>query len=478
VNTSGSVTLRYKGMLHHIGVGCPYAGWRFILLVAGPKGLHRRDRKPSELLPNQFSSPGRGGLQWQFVVQYRGSGSGSVPHTGCEQSVNNSEVALADNPSTTRTNTSTTSDPNTSKDARNVAIAAIAVLLGLTLAAGIYAQNASGWISGTLAGYGAFATGVFVGFLFGIPRTSTPNANTNSDGSPAFLTNSNLVEISDWLTKILVGLGLVELGRATHGFTGLIVSVRTGLGGGSGSSLMASGLLVVGAISGFMCSYLITIIMAPGLFRRAALGGIQQLVQEAKVAASQAQLAAETATTTSADTSASQLVHRQLDPLTPPVDEKELVAALQAASPDERERMGPLAAEQRRFSRAVPDRQDAHDQTVEVFRALTVVDPNNWVNHAQLGFALGESKTPNYGESIKELDTAISLRGPARRATDFFAELARARSAIKLYENNGTEEQRQQISADLKSATDGNPKIAQIVQNDPELESWLNPPAA
>ena len=25
----------YKGWLHHIGVGCPYAGWRVILLVAG-----------------------------------------------------------------------------------------------------------------------------------------------------------------------------------------------------------------------------------------------------------------------------------------------------------------------------------------------------------------------------------------------------------------------------------------------------------
>ena len=35
VDTSGSVTLRYKGKLHHIGVGCPHAGWRVSLLVAG-----------------------------------------------------------------------------------------------------------------------------------------------------------------------------------------------------------------------------------------------------------------------------------------------------------------------------------------------------------------------------------------------------------------------------------------------------------
>jgi hypothetical protein len=35
VDTSGSVTLRSKGKLHHLGVGCPYAGWRVIPLVAG-----------------------------------------------------------------------------------------------------------------------------------------------------------------------------------------------------------------------------------------------------------------------------------------------------------------------------------------------------------------------------------------------------------------------------------------------------------
>ena len=35
VDKTGSVTLRYKSRLHHIGVGRAYAGWRVILLVAG-----------------------------------------------------------------------------------------------------------------------------------------------------------------------------------------------------------------------------------------------------------------------------------------------------------------------------------------------------------------------------------------------------------------------------------------------------------
>ena len=29
------MTLRYKGKMHHIGLGRPYAGWRVIMLVAG-----------------------------------------------------------------------------------------------------------------------------------------------------------------------------------------------------------------------------------------------------------------------------------------------------------------------------------------------------------------------------------------------------------------------------------------------------------
>jgi len=35
VNKNGTVTLRYRGRLHHIGVGRPYAGWRVVLLMAG-----------------------------------------------------------------------------------------------------------------------------------------------------------------------------------------------------------------------------------------------------------------------------------------------------------------------------------------------------------------------------------------------------------------------------------------------------------
>ncbi len=35
IDKQGRVTLRYRGRLHHIGVGRAYRGWRVVLLVAG-----------------------------------------------------------------------------------------------------------------------------------------------------------------------------------------------------------------------------------------------------------------------------------------------------------------------------------------------------------------------------------------------------------------------------------------------------------
>jgi hypothetical protein len=48
-----------------------------------------------------------------------------------------------------------------------------------------------------LIGFASLTFGLFIGFLFGIPKH---NAKT---GSGNYTSNTNLEEISDWLTKIL-----------------------------------------------------------------------------------------------------------------------------------------------------------------------------------------------------------------------------------------------------------------------------------
>lgn len=60
-----------------------------------------------------------------------------------------------------------------------------------------------------LIGGASFAAGGIGGFIFGIPSMVQSN-NT------IIKNNDNLIQISDWLTKIIVGVGLVELTKTPH----------------------------------------------------------------------------------------------------------------------------------------------------------------------------------------------------------------------------------------------------------------------
>ena len=71
---------------------------------------------------------------------------------------------------------------------------------------------------GTLLAGAALLSGFLLGFIFSIPRfggqkeeTTTAQAPDTGARRDPVLFNANLVEISDWLTKIIVGVGLVEL---------------------------------------------------------------------------------------------------------------------------------------------------------------------------------------------------------------------------------------------------------------------------
>lgn len=57
---------------------------------------------------------------------------------------------------------------------------------------------------GLTLGIASFTSSFFVGLLFGMPKRNNKNGNNYS-------LNNSLVEISDWLTKIIVGIGLINL---------------------------------------------------------------------------------------------------------------------------------------------------------------------------------------------------------------------------------------------------------------------------
>ncbi len=91
-------------------------------------------------------------------------------------------------------------------------------------------------------------------------------ADQGDAGQVSQLTPStNLAEISDWLTKLLLGAGLVELTRLGHPLSSLIDAVARGLqgvpAGGPVSGtpvVVAASILVMYVVLGFLDGYIVT----------------------------------------------------------------------------------------------------------------------------------------------------------------------------------------------------------------------------
>jgi hypothetical protein len=100
--------------------------------------------------------------------------------------------------------------------------------------------------------------GVFIGFIFGIPKTVTTTPNDTAFAVPAakYHGNTNLEEISDWLTKILVGAGLVELGKLGAAFGSLSETLARDNALGGGGKIVAPTVIILYAVAGFMLAYL------------------------------------------------------------------------------------------------------------------------------------------------------------------------------------------------------------------------------
>jgi len=137
---------------------------------------------------------------------------------------------------------------------------------------GKYLGNmAVGW----LTAYAAFAVGGLAGLVVGIPRFISSGAlrrDVETGQVPALKAgqadqsqlssvspSSNLAEISDWLTKLLLGAGLVELTRLGRPLGTLIDDVASGLGSASSSGkVFGAALLLTYVTLGFIDVYVIT----------------------------------------------------------------------------------------------------------------------------------------------------------------------------------------------------------------------------
>jgi hypothetical protein len=118
----------------------------------------------------------------------------------------------------------------------------------------------------------ATAAGSMLGFLFGVPRASMnrdPDHIPNSGDEPAYMPNTNLETISDWLTKVIVGVGLVEV-REVVGWIDHVGQVAgSAMGDTPLMRVIATSLLVHNLLMGFFQGFLVAYIYLPKVFAAA-----------------------------------------------------------------------------------------------------------------------------------------------------------------------------------------------------------------
>lgn len=119
-----------------------------------------------------------------------------------------------------------------------------------------------------LVGLTALLAGGFVGFLFGIPKVASSRPAT-------FQGNTNLVQVSDWITKILIGVGLTQVIQIPGQVHRLVAFLAPALGGQASSEVFALGLIGYFSISGFLIGYIATTLL---------MGHAQQLLEAEAVA--------------------------------------------------------------------------------------------------------------------------------------------------------------------------------------------------
>lgn len=184
------------------------------------------------------------------------------------------------------------------KDIRRVNLAIVPALAvtGLVLLI-------TGWRTGAVGptvlwGISSLAAGAAAGFLFGIPRVSRSAGEARQDAAAAGETspgpratdaairpNTNLEEVSDWLTKIIVGLGLVHLGdiEGIVQRTARNAAAAMSHAPGPAEASIATALIVGLAIEGFFGGYIYTRLFLQGAFARsdAQLDDARKRIQKA-----------------------------------------------------------------------------------------------------------------------------------------------------------------------------------------------------
>ena len=338
------------------------------------------------------------------------------------------------------------------------------------------------YLASSLLLSGAFLVlGMFMGFLFGIPRSlqseglpPPPDKNQSPEMRQEaqrlrtqYRANTNLEQISDWLTKILVGVGLTQLGSLPDYFSeaGNYFGVALGSPDSETAARIAIGMIIFFSTCGFLLGYLWTRLFLGGELARADREAVSE-EQVREIAEEQAQV----------DANAISMVTRYLSEPSTKISVDELKAAVEKASAPVKVQVFYKARETRSESWQKNEDKPRLERTIPVFEALAESDTERRFhqNHGQLGYALKDKRNPDYAKAETELTTAIEIRGPANKEGweiyEFNRAICRIKQDVSFREGRqSSPETRDKILADLKIAIQAFPDLF----GDSDIRDWL-----
>lgn len=345
-----------------------------------------------------------------------------------------------------------------------VALGTIFLIASLSLGLGIgnTASQSTSIVVGSFMVSGASAgIGALIGFTFAIPRATLSGHSLNGMGAD-YTANTNFEQISDWLTKILVGVSLVQVGRLPAAVGSLGRTLAPIFGNRDSSAGIGVAMCVSALLCGFLVAYVWTRVLLPSTFRLAditeAVKSIKDSVQRDKEHDD------------ALDAMALSLVQRQLDGTNPP-SQSELTEAFEKASMPILVQAYSRADDQRRRAWRQKRAEDVM-RTIPVFRALIACDPDEKFQayRGSLGYALFESDPPDLQGAIDQLDAAIRISG-SPQINEMYRYI-RAACLIELQRKDSTAPPSDEaIWADLQAAKPLGQSYFERIDEDPDKDA-------
>jgi hypothetical protein len=349
----------------------------------------------------------------------------------------------------------------------------------ITLFAVQYTRWANGEVASTasvgyIAAGAAWLVGALVGFLFGIPHTRQAEAGTakpgganpaaSSDISPTdpdnrYEPSTSLEQISDWLTKIIVGVGLTQLGKIPGKLKDLANYIASGMGDHPSNQAFAMGIAIYFSVCGFLLGYLFARLYLMEAFRAAELKRVQEQISHQM-----------------RDLQAKDLIESHLDLGKPEIPVQVIDDAVYKASDSAKAdifRRAKKARVDHDYSEAIASR------TKPIFNALAAVDKAKIYhqNHGHLGYVYQD--LGSWGESERELTEAIQIRNRLGHSGWKYYELARAIARIHLDTGLAPSQKaiRDEVLADLRVAYSDpryrDSKNDDAIEKNKAIQDWL-----